>query len=177
MTKMSTFLVFLAGCALGSAGTYYYIKDKYERIAQEEIDSVKQVYAKRAEQDTPRPAVTFEKPDLTAYADKIRECNYNATSETPEEVESHPAPYVISPEEFGEKSGYDQVSLTYYADLVLADENDEVVENADEIVGMAALDSFGQYEDDSVFVRNDALSCDYEILLDQRLFSQVQHPN
>ena len=34
-------------------------------------------------------------------------------------------PYVISPEEFGEVEEYEKISLTYYADEVLADENDE----------------------------------------------------
>lgn len=84
-------------------------------------------------------------------------------------------PYVISPDEFGEMEDedYDKVSVTYYADGVLADEYDEVVENVDEIVGEESLTHFGEYEDDSVFVRNDKLKCDYEILLDQRNYSDI----
>ena len=82
-------------------------------------------------------------------------------------------PYVISPEEFGEFEEYEKISLTYYADKVLADENDEEVDDVDEIVGEESLNHFGEYEDDSVFVRNDRLKCDYEILLDQRNYSDV----
>ena len=43
----------------------------------------------------------------------------------------------------------------------------------EEMVGFESLNHFGEYEDDSVFVRNDAKKCDYEILLDQKLYSDV----
>ena len=82
-------------------------------------------------------------------------------------------PYVISPEEFGEFEDYERISLSYYADQILADEDDEKVEDVDNVVGLESLAHFGEYEDDSVFVRNDRLKCDYEILLDQRTYSDV----
>lgn len=63
--------------------------------------------------------------------------------------------------------------MTYYADQVLVDENDEMIEDVEEMVGFESLNHFGEYEDDSVFVRNDAKKCDYEILLDQKLYSDV----
>ena len=37
-----------------------------------------------------------------------------------------------------------------------------------------ALDHFGEYEDDSVFVRNDRYKCNYEILKDVRTFEEAQ---
>ena len=43
----------------------------------------------------------------------------------------------------------------------------------DEIVGLDSLTHFGEYEDDSVFVRNDVMKCDYEILLDHRNYKDV----
>ena len=86
---------------------------------------------------------------------------------------SEAGPYVIPPEQFGDDEEYEQISLTYYADGVLADENDEVIEDVEDAVGIDSLNHFGEYEDDSVFVRNDARKCDYEILLDQRTYSEV----
>ena len=77
-------------------------------------------------------------------------------------------PYVISPEEFGEMYDYEKISLTYFADGVLADDADEAIEDVDEIVGSDALNHFGEYEDDSVYVRDDRKMVDYEILLDTR---------
>ena len=82
-------------------------------------------------------------------------------------------PYVISPDEFGEFEDYERISLSYYTDQILADEDDEKVEDVDNVVGLESLAHFGEYEDDSVFVRNDRLKCDYEILLDQRTYSDV----
>jgi hypothetical protein len=49
------------------------------------------------------------------------------------------------------------------------------VEDLEGSVGIDSLTTFGEYEDDSVFVRNSRLRCDYEILLDQRNFEDVIH--
>lgn len=82
-------------------------------------------------------------------------------------------PYVITPEEFGENEDYNTVSLTYYADHILTYEDDEIVEDVDGLVGEDSLTHFGEYEDDSVFVRNDVCKTDYEILLDEREFMEI----
>lgn len=82
-------------------------------------------------------------------------------------------PYVISPDQFGELDDYETCSLTYYADGVLTDDTNTVIDNVDEVVGTDSLTHFGEYEDDSVFVRNDRHECDYEILLDNRRFSDI----
>ena len=64
--------------------------------------------------------------------------------------------------------------MVYYAgDEVLADEEDETVDNVDDIVGADFANHFGEYEDDSVFIRNDRMKCDYEILKDYRSFADV----
>ena len=82
-------------------------------------------------------------------------------------------PYVISPDEFGNEFDYEEVSLTYYADGVLTDDQDNIIEDVEGLVGLDSLNHFGEYEDDSVFVRNDALQTDYEILADLRNYSDV----
>ena len=68
---------------------------------------------------------------------------------------------------------YEQISLTYYSDGILTDDDDVPITDVDEVVGSESLETFGEYEDDSVFVRNDKLKCDYEILIDQRKYSDV----
>ena len=85
--------------------------------------------------------------------------------------------YIIRPDEFGEYDDYAPISLTYYADHILTDEDDEIVEDIEDKIGFDALNHFGEYEEDSVFVRNDRIKCDYEILLDQRKYSEVEHYN
>ena len=82
-------------------------------------------------------------------------------------------PYVITPDEFGELDGYNTVSLTYFKDGIIADDCNEIIDNAEDIIGIDPLTHFGEYEDDSVFVRNDMNKNDYEILRDQRNYSDV----
>ena len=55
--------------------------------------------------------------------------------------------------------------MNYYEDGVLADDWDEPIEDIDKVVGKDSLTHFGEYEDDSVYVRNDRLKCEYEILM------------
>ena len=47
------------------------------------------------------------------------------------------------------------------------DEDDSPIVDIEYLVGEDSLDHFGEYEDDSVFVRNDDLKTDFEILLDE----------
>lgn len=111
-----------------------------------------------------------EKPDISTYAEILKNEAY--VPEGTEMVENKP--YVISPDEFGENEDYDTISLTYYADQVLVDDGGDKIEDVDDVVGMESLTHFGEYEDDSVFVRNDRLRCDYEILMDERTYSEAQ---
>jgi len=187
MNKTINFMTFVLGVAVGSVVTWRYVEKKYEQIAQDEIDSVKEVFSKREAEFTEDTEVQIkadnarEKPSIIEYAAHLHERGYTNYSdmvdEKPEEVKeesmSIDKPYVITPEEFGDLDDYEIISLTYYADQILADDNDVIVDDIEDVVGFDSLNSFGEYEDDSVFVRNDRLKCDYEILLDQRKYSDV----
>ena len=188
MSNRSLFsLGFIIGAASGATVAWYLLKDKYETLAQEEIDSVKEVFARREQEmkdETVKRNVAEgikdsdrTKPDLKEYAEQLKKNGYTRYSDLSADDEGvsdkQTKPYVIPPEQFGDDENYDQISLTYYADGVLADENDEVIEDVEDAVVIDSLNRFGEYEDDSVFVRNDARKCDYEILLDQRTYSEV----
>ena len=192
MNKARSLFIFAAGATFGSLVTWRILRDKYEQITQDEIDSVKEVFAKKEshtqdnsgneERVLVEESEHSEKPSIIEYAAKLQENGYIDYSDFKETVHKEDdnaveKPYVISPDEFGEFGEYDTVSLTYYADHVLTDDNDDIIEDVDDIVGTESLTHFGEYEDDSVFVRNDRLKCDYEILLDQRNFSDVRAGN
>ena len=58
MNKKTTFIfAFILGAASGSAVTWYSVKKKYEEIAQREIDSVKEVFAKKREKEQNKDVV------------------------------------------------------------------------------------------------------------------------
>ena len=84
-------------------------------------------------------------------------------------------PYVITPEQFGEYGEYGTKTLTYYADNVLTDEIDNPITSGEMeiMIGPDALDHFGEYEDDSVYIRDEMNEMDYEILKSEKMFSEI----
>lgn len=168
--NIKTVLAFVAGATVGVAVTWKFVKTKYERMADEEIASVKEVFSKHKESE-----VSNEEPKTTtpeAYTNYVNLINQY----TPEEggtMARENAPYVISPDDFNEKDGYKTISLTYYSDGVVTDIDDNVVGDVEECIGEGSLTHFGEYEDDSVFVRNDELKTDFEILKDERSYTDV----
>ena len=83
-------------------------------------------------------------------------------------------PYVISPYDFGEIDEYHKIELTYYADGTLEDEDYNIVEDVEELLGPKALTTFGEYEDDAVFVRNEHLGTDFQVLKDYRTYEEAR---
>lgn len=181
-TTLNNIVIFAAGAAIGSAVTWKILKERYERIAQEEINSVKEAYFGKPQDEEEveeTEEVVEEKnalTDIREYAAQIQKqgyVDYANTGKTNQEVDNVNAPYVIPPEEFGENDDYETISLLYFADKVLTDDDYELVQNVDDVVGRESLNHFGEYEDDSVFVRNDEMKADYEILLDPRNYRDV----
>ena len=182
MNKLSYLLVFAAGALIGSAATWYFVKDKYEKLAQEEIDSVKETFKKSYEDQEVKHEEEIHKVENKYYNALAQDYNYEKKSrpetileeDEEEEVRKMDEPYVIKPYEFGDYIDYEQISLLYFADGVLADEDTlDVIDDVDETVGEYFADHFGEYEEDSVYVRNDAKRCEYEILKDERQYKDV----
>lgn len=181
-TRLINVFAFTVGAAIGSVITWKVVKTKYDRIIQDEInrqvESVKEAYEssypalppKEAEGEPMPPEVraAIENIDIRQYRSVLTDEEYTEYSKEGG-AEMRNKPYVIPPEEYGERLGYDMVSLEYYA------ENKVLVEDAytqyrdaeiDDIVGLESLNHFGEYPDDpdTVYVRNDDRETDYEIL-------------
>ena len=210
--KFINVLMFAAGAAIGSAVTWKVVKTKYERIVQEEIDSVKETFASRftnssdGDGNTPNENAddTFhqinwsELEDLNEEDEEEEEededddeenegdqdylCDYGLLIDpyTTDNIEKGGAenmakePYVISPYDFGEIEEYHKIELTYYEDGILEDDEYNIVNDADELIGPKALTTFGEYEDDAVFVRNERLHTDFQILKDYRTYDEAR---
>lgn len=200
--KFINVLMFAAGAAIGSAVTWKVIKTKYEKIAQEEIDSVKEAFADRLANLQEQVDDYSEADAAEEWADRARQINWDELEDLDEEDDiglegddlaeyaqlasiytkeeggaknMTKKPHVISPDDFGELDDYNRISLTYYADGIVEDEDREIVNDVDELIGEDSLTHFGEYEDDSVFVRNDYLRTDFEILKDYRSYDKANH--
>lgn len=180
--QLKDLVIFAAGAAVGSAVTWKLVKTKYEQIANEEIREVKDFYYGLSAENSDLDDYEYEEaedyePDeseKTEYNDILDSTGYrNYSNKKEKEEEDVCGPYVISPDEFDEHDDYEVVSLLYFNDKVLTDERYNVIEDVEGMVGEDSLNHFGEYEDDSVFVRDDEKKVDYEILLDSRDFSEV----
>lgn len=186
---LSKVLIFMAGACVGSLVTWKLIEKKYQQIAQEEIDSVKEAlgYSDLGEkEDKPEPEDEdneddqFDRDAESAKEELAHICreqgyDYNGISKKEGEEEmAENRPYVISPEEFDE-NGYKTKTLFYYNDDVVTDERGKVLSESsiEKLIGKESLTTFGRYESDSVFVRNDDLKTDYEILADERNYHEM----
>lgn len=219
--KLFSAIMFTVGAAIGSAVTWKVIKTKYERIAQDEIDSVKsehlrlmqkmrQKLSESATYEGPQDADADEDVDDECYPDdderdftasERAQIEYykmttryrssddadNEQKETDEEggkwdldedeVPYINGPYVITPEEFSSSPpGYNAQALNYFTDGVLADDWG-VKLDLDEIIGEDAIDHFGEYVDDIVYIRNERLEIDYEVTKDPRTYDEAVRTN
>lgn len=166
--KLNDLIIFTVGAAIGSVVTWKLVKTKYEQIAQEEIDSIKEYYSDKHDTEEIVEEQNIEdedeEEDFTTMKDIISKSGYAIESDE-KKPKDDMTPYVIFPEEYGEKD-YDTVSLTYWANGILTDDGGYVYssEEIEEMIGIDSLDHIGEFEDDSVHVRNDVTETDYEIL-------------
>ena len=171
---LSKIVIFAVGVAIGSVTTWKLLDAKYKKIAEDEIADMKQYYSNKADIND-----GADEADIHEYKNELEKngyvdhYDYRAHVESKKEVEKMGRPYVITPDEFGEIDEYEKVSLKYYSDGCLTDDQDDIIEDVDEVIGYESLNHFGEFEEDSVFVRNDALKTDYEILLDPRDYYEI----
>ena len=102
------------------------------------------------------------------------ENNEEGEEDGDDEVPYINGPYVITPEDFASSPpGYNCCPLDYYKDGVLAD-GWGVTMDIEETIGEEALDHFGEYVDDVVYVRNERLELDYEVTRDPRTYKEAE---
>ena len=178
--KLSSVIIFCGGVFIGGFLTWDFFKTKYEKIADEEIASVKETFEHREPRADKNYKVEEALKGNDAYINIIDSNNYRNYSNTEIETEKKGGtadmelkqPYVITPEQYEDNVDYTKVSLTWYSDEVLEDDWGNVLD-PDDVIGSDALKTFGQYEKDSVFVRDDDEQIDYEVLLDTRSYKET----
>lgn len=202
-------ITFVAGAVIGSLVTWKVVKTKYEDIAQEEIDSVKEEYTRLmvsmkkklndsatykdsndSEDDESEEDIdNFDDSTMTNYNEIINgyrssneeEGNQNEKKGDEKEEDNDgvsymKAPYVISPDDFGSVPGYNVEPLDYFADGILADGWGVKLDIADTI-GEDAVNHFGDYDDDVVYVRNEQTELEYEVTRDPRTYAEAVRTN
>lgn len=179
---MKGLFIFAAGLAVGAVAGACLVRNKALEDAKQEVEEVREYYRNKHD-EAKEEEVKVEVPqDINVAKEIVKEngyTNYNKpqTVNIPQYVISpNDYPYVIDPSEFGEEPGYDTMTLTYFADGVLVDDVDDVVEEADVVVGLENLKVFEEFGATAVYVRNDIYRTDYEILRDDWNYSDLKEP-
>ena len=179
-------VAFILGAAAGVASSMLYFKTKYEQKADAEIQEIRDLYAKKSEteekkEDTPVTSHQVTKADdLHATARHISEYTKytpkeDAQNEEPKDgirVErvdfapmknpNPPKPYLIDSSDYGQDDNFDPLCWEWYTDGILANENDEIVDDIQEWIG-DGLKVFAETEDNLFWVRNEKYGVDIEV--------------
>ena len=184
--------IFLGGLITGAVITYFTMKNKCEEYIQKEIKEVKDELHNR-HNDVENEVIDVEETEEvkdteddgteevkdTEDAENHQEYNdiineYAPSNEVEiSEIEREDDPrcaHIVTPEDFGSIEGYDYDSLYWHPNNVVTNNTDTESIHPDELYNLVGMSwseiesHFGEYEDDTVFVRNNDLKCDYEIL-------------
>lgn len=180
--EFTYFVIFAIGTAVGSVASMKYFKTKYERIADEEIESVKKSFTQLMKKSDILNKKTDSNPknNSNSISDNtkgketlnkvVSKLDYTSFSKsTTKEEDDKPEgdlPYIIPPEQVGEDD-YECNTYTLYSDGVLTDELNDVVEEEDLAYLIGSRDVFKHIDDygnGAVYVRNDFLGTDFEII-------------
>lgn len=159
--------------------------DKMEAVLTDEQKEELGIYSPSKEvlKDEPieknHPRLTEEKNETQEnYEQKMRNLGYSTGVDLSEGIDSHvesitqigSAPYVITEDEFGE-FGNDEETLIFYADGVLATEDDDPIDDIESLVG-DCLNEFEEY-DERLYVRNQERETDYIILKSEKMWADI----
>jgi hypothetical protein len=183
-------LSFVLGAGIGTAVTWKIFSSKIAEY-EDTIAEIREFYSNRngdkkkketteeKKEATPAsaPPTSGSSIDMKDYAARLAKENYTHYTDTPDSEEGEPDEdsevFVIPPEEFGVLDGYDTTYLTYYTDGVVTDSNNDIVDDVEDLIGQGALNRFGEYADDAVYVRNTRMMIEYEVLADSRSYAEV----
>ena len=105
--SIKNIIIFAAGLAIGSVVTLKLVESKYEKIAEDEINDIREYYKeKESEITTEAEVVKVEnKPNISEYAAKIEKNGYKKYNEISEksakkEHDKGEKPYIPKPLRF-----------------------------------------------------------------------------
>lgn len=183
-------LLLTAGIVIGGTASYFVTKKalemKFEEDLDAEVQEVKHYYkllrkeGEFASPETVTPEVNYQEL-IESYqnSEPLVEEPLITYEEVVEEVEDRDpeVPYVISMEEYmQDREEFDKNTVTYFEeDEVLCDDRETVIPDVEATVGHDSLTKFGTSSSNHnvVYVRNERLEADFEIILDKGAFSEV----
>lgn len=193
---------FLLGAGTGGIGAYIFVLKKYQNDFSKKQKEMIEYYEKKSKepekpkQEEPKPVekprfTKAERRDMMEEARKIAEQegykrNYGKIFQKEKETDAPddiPAPddplsltpYVIDETEFGSMEMYEIRTLHLYSCGTVTDDDDEPL-SEEEIENLVTLEAVITLKEDpykdSIYVRNDRLRIDYEIIEEVRRYQR-----
>lgn len=172
--SLACIVTFAAGAAIGYLFANAQLQTKYDRIAEEEVASIKASFKKYRDIDTKEP-VKDDSGVHEDYETLINDLGY-ANAPVPVEDEEDKNHVVITEDEFSELDDYESLSLIYLTDGVLVDDDysrmtEEEIKGA---IGNVDLNAFADDETvDAMYVKNTKLKVAYEIIKDDQSYAEL----
>lgn len=181
--------IFLAGAAVGAGICFIFVKKHYEKVAQDEINSVKEYYHRSKQYTEEKEVADIQEPNQAQYSpateetinyseyaarkigEQLRENIEKGRNEEQMVKHEHPTdedtlPYIIDDKTVGSVSFYGRATLLYYMgnDMLVDEESDEPVDDIQATIGKDNLEILKAIPETTIYVRNVGYGIDYEVI-------------
>lgn len=139
-----------------------------DEVTKDAYDLIREAYTTTRSKDDADVGYDEDEPssEKTDFNDHLKVTNPAKRSMTIEE-RIRSKPHVIYGDEFGEETEaaetYDTISLYWFTDEILADEDTMEIVDIASSIGWGAIDEFDKQRVTTIYIRNDRLKCDYEV--------------
>lgn len=160
----------LSSILISSTLSYLLTKARYEKKIVKPAQKQEPVQKPEQKKSTDLQ----EKEDITKYAEKYKQKFTELTKEYAPDHEEHKTREFIDADIFGSNDEFDTVTWTIYADDILVDEMDHIINDPDKNVGSDVVENFDEFQhDNTVYIRNYDTKLDYKIVRDLRTYAEV----
>lgn len=160
-STLSSIIGFSIGAAVGAFVTWRLVTEKYNKILEEKLSEIEET-----ENFKNPDKVTVDETKREEYTQVVADLGYSENNEKKgEEFAEDPFSviHVIDPEEINDNMNIDVEYCTLYANDVLTDDHDNIMD-IETTIGLQALERFDEYEPNTVYVRNDETHTYYSVL-------------
>lgn len=201
MQMVKESIIFTAGGLIGAGVAWFLTKKYYRERTEKEIESVKEAYDRLKEDIQKRADAAKSKPDLSVYMEALKKSEEKAATpapvnysgftsgtEEPDEPEpieyvstarpidkevDHSKPYLLDRMPYpNEKPYHSLITVIYYADGTYADQHGTEVE-VEDYIGTDMMGYIEETSKDEIFIRNEELELDVDIIKDNRTYDDV----
>lgn len=180
--NLRNLFIFIGGVGVGAVSTYLLMKDRCDKLVEEETSSIKKYYEDKytsnKEEDVKGTVDVSEEGNITFtpikeepkesepdYNQIIQKLNYNEFSTKTSENKKAKRPYIISEEEYIENDSYVKKIISCFEDDMVCMDNDtkEILDNVAKDIGQDSLERLNE-DGNEIYVRNEILGIDYNIV-------------